>query len=96
MTDLIKAYDKKNTRKIYPVFVTFQELTAAIYARIRATHPGFVVTWSIETRIHDLWMLGAPHPQMWERRLLLPNQLKQLAREIGQEIGAQVMRNTNA
>lgn len=90
--NLIANYSRA-PRVVRPAFVTFPELTTAIYARIRETVPTFLITPSIEKRIHDLWMLGAPHPQTWSRRLLLPTQMQKLAHELGQEVGAQVMKS---
>lgn len=91
MSQLIDNYNRPNLL-VRPVFVTFDFLCQAIYATIRKTHAGFIPTPSIEARIRDLWLLGAPHPQTWQRRLLLPREYKQLAREIGREVGAQITR----
>ncbi len=79
--------------------VTFSRLCTAIYTTIRASAPGFVPTPSVEWRIHDLFRLCPPDlahtcPPFEHEcpRWLLPRQFQQLAHELAQEIGAQVVK----
>lgn len=95
-TPLISNYSKP-MKGIVPKSVTFVELTIAIYNEIRKTHPGFIPTIDMEFRIHDLWILGPPDLNRMdvEAKWLLPGPMKQLARELAQEVGAQILKAGN-
>lgn len=95
---LIPNYSQSKQR-VRPQAVTFAYLCESIYATIRKTAPSFVPTPSIERRIHDLFWLCPPDlahrcpPFPHEcPRWLLPGPFQRLAHELGQEVGAQVVK----
>lgn len=77
---------------VRPQSLTFAELTLAIYATIRKNAPGFIPTLSTEYRIHDLFILCPPDLAHEGARWLLPGPMQRLARELAQEVGAQVLK----
>ncbi len=58
-------------------FITYPELVKYIYGRW-----SLVQSERADKEIHDLWMLGAPHPMTWARRLIIPSQLAKLIQEL--------------
>lgn len=91
VSDVTQNYAKPK-QKVVPQSLTFPELCAAIYGTVRQTAPTWVPLWSIEARIHDLWTLGPPDLGRAGARWLLPGPMQQLAKEIAQEVGAQVLK----
>lgn len=91
MNSLIANYSQRPQR-VTPQSVTFPQLAALIYTTIRQTAPTFIPSMSIEYRIHDLFNLCPPDLQHEGARWLMPTPMQKLAKEIAQEVGAQVLK----
>lgn len=91
MTALIENYSRpKNV--VRPQSVTFAQLCNAIYATIHETAPSFIPTPRVEWRIHDLFVMCPPDLQHEGARWLMPGQFQKLARELAQDVSAQVLK----
>jgi hypothetical protein len=68
------------------IFYTYDELLSMILG----TYPGAASIKWLRDDLRSLWVMGAPHPQTWERRMILPSQWKRFAHDVGQKIGQEM------
>ena len=95
MSVLVANYSQHKQR-VRPQAVTFDALCNAVYATIRETAPSFIPTPRVEYRIHDLFVLCPPDLQREGARWLLPGHFQKLAREIAEDVGAQIVKGQAA
>lgn len=95
MNALIANYSQAR-QHVRPQSVTFDALCNAVYATIRETAPSFIPTPRVEYRIHDLFVLCPPDLQREGARWLLPGHFQKLAREIAEDVGAQIVKGQTA